>query len=524
MATTSSAGGRTRRDNTGSQPRHSRPRSYGNATARSKRCAASTWRSRHGRNLRPDRPRRRGQDLDVPDSRRRDGSHRRRGRNLRPAGARGAFANRIPDAGVQPLSRPHRDRKTSATSAICGAFRRTRSRSAAHRYLQMFDMDRFANRLAGQLSGGMKQKLSLVCALVPEPHVLLLDEPTTGVDPVSRREFWDTLAHLAADGLTILVATPYLDEAERCHRVALMHLGEIRQIGHAGRIARESARQAARAAHAESARGRAGACRSQRPRPGHLRRAAIRRPPRSAGARPRRSAARCSTNACTPPACASSDIRVDDRRSKTPSSPRSARLGQEMHETPFPGRRDHIDLRGQIAIGAQQSDQAIRRLHRRERRQPARCATARFTACSAPTAPARPPRSRCSAACSTPPAEQCNWRASAAQPALAERAPADRLHVAEIFALRRSDDPARTSTSSPASTACPTNEREEKSAMGAFVFRPRRQAGPDHRQPAGRLEAARGVRRGHHARAERALSRRADFRRRSAGAPRFLDA
>src|SRR5262249_1754482 len=98
-------------------------------------------------------------------------------------------------------------------------------------YLRMFDMDRFSDRLAGRLSGGMKQKLALVCALVPEPSVLVLDEPTTGVDPVSRREFWDTLAHLAADGLTILVATPYLDEAERCNRVALIHQGEIRQIG-----------------------------------------------------------------------------------------------------------------------------------------------------------------------------------------------------------------------------------------------------------------------------------------------------
>jgi ABC-2 type transport system ATP-binding protein len=77
----------------------------------------------------------------------------------------------------------------------------------------------------------MKQKLALVCALVPQPRVLLLDEPTTGVDPVSRREFWDVLAHLTAEGLTILVATPYLDEAERCHRIAFMHLGEILQIG-----------------------------------------------------------------------------------------------------------------------------------------------------------------------------------------------------------------------------------------------------------------------------------------------------
>ena len=101
----------------------------------------------------------------------------------------------------------------------------------ARHYLCMFNMDRFTDRLAGRLSGGMKQKLALACALVPQPRVLLLDEPTTGVDPVSRREFWDTLAHLAAEGLTVLVATPYLDEAERCHRVALMFRGVVHQIG-----------------------------------------------------------------------------------------------------------------------------------------------------------------------------------------------------------------------------------------------------------------------------------------------------
>jgi ABC-2 type transport system ATP-binding protein len=109
-----------------------------------------------------------------------------------------------------------------------------------HRYLSMFDMDRFAGRRADRLSGGMKQKLALVCALVAQPKVLLLDEPTTGVDPVSRREFWDTLAHLAIDGLTILVATPYLDEAERCHRIALMHLGEIRETGTPSELRRKS--------------------------------------------------------------------------------------------------------------------------------------------------------------------------------------------------------------------------------------------------------------------------------------------
>ena len=101
----------------------------------------------------------------------------------------------------------------------------------ADRYLRMFDMHRFTSRLAGKLSGGMRQKLSLICALVPQPRVLLLDEPTTGVDPVSRREFWDVLAHLSAEGLTILVATPYLDEAERCHRIAFMHQGRFLRVG-----------------------------------------------------------------------------------------------------------------------------------------------------------------------------------------------------------------------------------------------------------------------------------------------------
>ncbi len=100
-----------------------------------------------------------------------------------------------------------------------------------HKYLKLMDLDRFSDRLAGQLSGGMKQKLALCCALVSQPEVLLLDEPTTGVDPVSRREFWDVLAELSAEGMTIVVATPYLDEAERCHRVALMYSGEIHEIG-----------------------------------------------------------------------------------------------------------------------------------------------------------------------------------------------------------------------------------------------------------------------------------------------------
>lgn len=97
--------------------------------------------------------------------------------------------------------------------------------------LQRVGLEPFRQRLAGQLSGGMKQKLALCCALIADPKVLLLDEPTTGVDPVSRREFWDLLAAVAADGVTVVAATPYLDEAERCHRIALIYGGEIQQIG-----------------------------------------------------------------------------------------------------------------------------------------------------------------------------------------------------------------------------------------------------------------------------------------------------
>ncbi|KOP25068.1 ABC transporter ATP-binding protein [Hapalosiphon sp. MRB220] len=104
-------------------------------------------------------------------------------------------------------------------------------RERRQKYLKLMSLEKFGDRLAGQLSGGMKQKLALCCALVSQPEVLLLDEPTTGVDPVSRREFWDVLAELSAEGMTIIVATPYLDEAERCDRVALMYSGQIHEIG-----------------------------------------------------------------------------------------------------------------------------------------------------------------------------------------------------------------------------------------------------------------------------------------------------
>ena len=89
----------------------------------------------------------------------------------------------------------------------------------------------FKTRKAGALSGGMKQKLALSCALVHKPSVLLLDEPTTGVDPVSRKEFWDMLETLKERGITIVVATPYLDEVRRCHRVAFLQEGRVMGIG-----------------------------------------------------------------------------------------------------------------------------------------------------------------------------------------------------------------------------------------------------------------------------------------------------
>ena len=85
----------------------------------------------------------------------------------------------------------------------------------------------FSNRRAGKLSGGMKQKLALCCALIHKPKVLLLDEPTTGVDVVSRKEFWQMLARLKAQGISILVSTPYMDEASLCDRIALMQAGKI---------------------------------------------------------------------------------------------------------------------------------------------------------------------------------------------------------------------------------------------------------------------------------------------------------
>jgi ABC-2 type transport system ATP-binding protein len=103
----------------------------------------------------------------------------------------------------------------------------TRFEERRNRLLDMTQLTPFRDRLADRLSGGMKQKLALACTLVHEPQIILLDEPTTGVDPVSRREFWKLLSEFLAQGITIVMATPYLDEAERCTRVGLLSNGRL---------------------------------------------------------------------------------------------------------------------------------------------------------------------------------------------------------------------------------------------------------------------------------------------------------
>jgi len=106
---------------------------------------------------------------------------------------------------------------------VRGAERRTR----IDRLLGFARLDEFRKRRAAQLSGGMQKKLALACTLIHTPEIILLDEPTNGVDPVSRREFWDILGDLHLQGVTLVITTPYMDEAERCSRVGLMYRGQL---------------------------------------------------------------------------------------------------------------------------------------------------------------------------------------------------------------------------------------------------------------------------------------------------------
>jgi ABC-2 type transport system ATP-binding protein len=219
------------------------------------------------------------------------------------------------------------------------------------RYLEMFDMDRFTNRLAGRLSGGMKQKLALACALVPEPSVLLLDEPTTGVDPVSRREFWDTLAHLAAEGLTILLATPYLDEAERCHRVALMHQGEIQQVGTPAQLRSglDATRMEVRTGNLAKAEQMLSTIAGKDKeildvqRFGDRLDLLVHNPD---------NARRAAEEKLREAGIGIDDVHLDEPTLENTFVATLRNLGQEMHDDPFPGRKDHRSLCGQIAIGA----------------------------------------------------------------------------------------------------------------------------------------------------------------------------
>lgn len=103
----------------------------------------------------------------------------------------------------------------------------TRFRDRSERLLSFSGLSPFVDRLAGNLSGGMKQKLGLACALIHSPDILFLDEPTAGVDPVSRREFWHLLYGLLREGITIFVATSYMDEAQRCNRLGFLYGGKL---------------------------------------------------------------------------------------------------------------------------------------------------------------------------------------------------------------------------------------------------------------------------------------------------------
>jgi ABC-2 type transport system ATP-binding protein len=120
--------------------------------------------------------------------------------------------------------------------------------------LKMTRMEPFSERQAGRLSGGMKQKLALMCTLLHRPQILFLDEPTNGVDPVSRRDFWTILYELLKDGITILMTTAYLDEAERSNRVGLMHKGKLIRCDAPEALERASGKESLEAVFVEAVR------------------------------------------------------------------------------------------------------------------------------------------------------------------------------------------------------------------------------------------------------------------------------
>ncbi len=123
-------------------------------------------------------------------------------------------------------------------SSLYGVDKSTREQRIGE-LLEFSRLTPFVDRLAGQLSGGMKQKLALICTVIHQPPILLLDEPTTGVDPVSRRDFWKILHRLLAEGVTLLISTPYMDEAERCNRIGLIYAGALLLVNTPAELKRE---------------------------------------------------------------------------------------------------------------------------------------------------------------------------------------------------------------------------------------------------------------------------------------------
>jgi ABC-2 type transport system ATP-binding protein len=132
-------------------------------------------------------------------------------------------------------------------------------RQLTDRLMQMTRMQPFAGRQAGKLSGGMKQKLALMCTLLHHPRILFLDEPTNGVDPVSRRDFWTILYELLKDGITIMMTTSYMDEAERFNRVGLVHKGRLLRCSSPDEMKRELGAESLEAAFIKSIRALDGA-------------------------------------------------------------------------------------------------------------------------------------------------------------------------------------------------------------------------------------------------------------------------
>ena len=236
----------------------------------------------------------------------------------------------------------------------CGDLRRIPPQEIVdrgNRYLRMFDMDRFGDRLAGKLSGGMRQKLSLICALVPQPRVLLLDEPTTGVDPVSRREFWDVLAHLSADGLTILVATPYLDEAERCHRIAFMHQGRFLEVGTPRELCTSlgAKRIELRTADLRKTEGTLSRLTASHVDILDVQRFGDRLDLLAHDPEAVESAVRAGLQNA---GVALDEMRVDDPTLENVFVAKLRALGQRSSAVEFPARHDHSSLRGDVAVGA----------------------------------------------------------------------------------------------------------------------------------------------------------------------------